>query len=68
MFLKIAVAYQFEVLNATDEVWSVWSPTLNIHAIFKKEKERKRVNLKFMAASSSSLTKMQRNHTTFSIR
>lgn len=33
------IAYQFEVLNATDKVWGVWSATLDIHTIFKKERE-----------------------------
>jgi hypothetical protein len=34
-------AYQFEVLNATDEIWCVWPPTLDIHTVFKRKRNFK---------------------------
>lgn len=34
-------AYQFEVLNATDEIRRVWPPTLDIHTVFKRKRNFK---------------------------
>ena len=32
-------AYQFEVLDATDEIWCVGPPTLDIHTVFKRKRK-----------------------------
>lgn len=40
-------AYQFEVLNATDEIRCVWPPTLDIHTVFKRKRNFKTIAFTF---------------------
>lgn len=40
-------AYQFEVLNATDEIRCVWPPTLDIHTVFKRKRNFKTMAFTF---------------------
>ena len=40
-------AYQFEVLNATDEIRRVWPPTLDIHTVFKRKRKFKTMAFTF---------------------
>lgn len=45
-------AYQFEVLNATDEIRCVWSSTLDIHTVFKRKRKFKTMAFTFKGTKS----------------